>query len=163
MKTTAKTVQTILLAFAMSCFAWTASAKDEVSFNGSSVGQDTEVGPGPAPGTLEIQGIGSGNSSHLGRTTFTYTYVIDLSDFSFHGTSHTVAANGDTFDAVFTGYSLPTDNPDVLAIVQFYTITGGTGRFDGATGSFTLNGFYSLSTHVFTANSKGTIAYKKKN
>jgi len=89
--------------------------------------------------------------------------VIDLSDFSFRGTSHTVAANGDTFDAVFTGYSLPTDNPDVLAIVQFYTITGGTGRFDGATGSFTLNGFYSLSTHVFTANSKGTIAYKKKN
>src|SRR5262245_16098211 len=121
---------TVLLAFAISCFAWTASAKDEVPIKGSFVGQDTQVGPGSAPGLLEIDGIGSGNSTHLGRTTFTYTYEIDLSDFSFHGTTHTVAANGDTLDTEFTGYSLPTGDPDVLASVQIHTITGGTGRFN---------------------------------
>jgi hypothetical protein len=152
---------TVLLAFAMSCFAWTASAKDGVPIKGSSVAQDIQVGPGPALGLLEIDGIGSGNSTHLGRITFTYTYELNLSDFSFHGSTHSIAANGDTLDTEFIGYSLPTGDPDVLASVQLHTITGGTGRFNGATGSYTVNGFYHLSTGVLTADSKGTV-YKEK-
>jgi len=73
-----------------------------------------------------------------------------------------VEGNAGSSVAVFT-VTVSSVVPGPQTVTATYTITGGTGRFDGATGSFTLNGFYSLSTHVFTANSKGTIAYKKKN
>ena len=48
------------------------------------------------------------------------------------------AANGDTLTANDSGQASTTGNANVLAIVEHATITGGTGRFAGATGNFTV-------------------------
>ena len=53
------------------------------------------------------------------------------------GAATFTAANGDTLTTTVVGRATPT-TPGVLSIVEDYTITGGTGRFAGATGTFTL-------------------------
>jgi len=40
-----------------------------------------------------------------------------------------------------------------------WTITGGTGRFDGASGSFTISGTVDFVTGTFSAEANGTITY----
>jgi hypothetical protein len=40
-----------------------------------------------------------------------------------------------------------------------WTITGGTGRFAGATGSFTITGEVDFTTRTFHFNAAGTITY----
>ena len=52
-----------------------------------------------------------------------------------YGSYQFVAANGDTLSADFTGQITPIAGGN--AAVNIATITGGTGRFAGATGSFT--------------------------
>jgi hypothetical protein len=45
------------------------------------------------------------------------------------------------------------------AITGTWTITGGTGRFEGASGSFTINGTVDFITNTFTYQAVGTISY----
>ena len=59
------------------------------------------------------------------------------------GTYEFTAANGDTLIADVTGQS-PTP-PGVLLSVETATITGGTGRFASATGSFTVERLLTLA------------------
>jgi hypothetical protein len=55
------------------------------------------------------------------------------------------AANGDQIFATVTGEAVG-GTPDRLQIVETATITGGTGRFSGATGSFTSTRFADTTT-----------------
>ena len=64
-----------------------------------------------------------------------------------------VGANGDSLYAEGWGQSAPTGTPNVITIVETYTITGGTGRFAGATGNFTVERVLNQATGV----SSGTI------
>ena len=57
---------------------------------------------------------------------------------AWHGTLELVAANGDKIFATFTGLGTFI-NPTTASVVEIATITGGTGRFAGATGTFTIN------------------------
>ena len=61
---------------------------------------------------------------------------VDRSVPSSVGFYHFTAANGDTVSATSTGLAFPSGTPGVLYSVDIQTITGGTGRFAGATGSF---------------------------
>jgi hypothetical protein len=45
----------------------------------------------------------------------------------------------------------------VLSIVEVYTITGGTGRFAGATGNFTLESTVEQTTGVSSGTLSGAI------
>jgi hypothetical protein len=45
--------------------------------------------------------------------------------------------NGDLINGSFVGRGGPTDTPNVAHIIELMTISGGTGRFQGATGEFT--------------------------
>jgi hypothetical protein len=47
--------------------------------------------------------------------------------------------------------------PTTLSIVEVYTITGGTGRFAGATGTFTLESTLDQTTGVSTGTLSGAI------
>jgi hypothetical protein len=51
------------------------------------------------------------------------------------GSVEFIAANGDRLFADLLGQSTPTATPNLISIVETVTITGGTGRFAGATGS----------------------------
>ena len=103
-------------------------------FKGTFDSSDTGVVQFPA---LLINGGGAGPASHLGRFSFTYTTKVDLTTGLSSGIIQLVAANGDVINGVSVGQGLPTGTPNLTHVVQLVTITGGTGRFQGATGGFT--------------------------
>jgi hypothetical protein len=139
--------------------ASSASAGTSVPFAGSFNGAEvTTPNPPFPPSSLSVVGNWSGVATHLGRFTVESHHTVIIATRTAMGTFTFTAANGDTVTASFTGQATPTANPDVLSVVEFGTITGGTGRFAGATGSFTVRrllaqgstfGFFtgSISTH----------------
>ena len=66
--------------------------------------------------------------------------------------------NGDTLSATFTGQATPTSTPGLLTIVETATITGGTGRFSDATGTFTAQRVFNQLTGVTTGSFEGRIS-----
>jgi hypothetical protein len=99
---------------------------------------------------------GSGNATHLGRLTWVAMLV--ASPVEAAGTFQFTAANGDMLFADFTGHGTPTETPGVLYIVDDATITGGTGRFAGATGTFTFKHLYDIAAGFTFGSFDGTIA-----
>jgi hypothetical protein len=107
---------------------------NSVPFKGTFDARDTGVVQFP---TLLINGGGAGTASLLGRFSFTYTTKVDLTSGLSSGVIQLVAANGDVINGVSVGQGLPTGTPNLTHVTQLVTITGGTGRFQGATGGFT--------------------------
>lgn len=73
------------------------------------------------------------------------------------GSAHWVAANGDSIDVTIVGSGEPTDTPGVIRITEIDTITGGTGRFEGAQGSFTVERLASAVTFLTSGSFHGTM------
>ena len=84
---------------------------------------------------LTVAGSGTGNATHLGKLTMTYAAEVDLLTRVGIGSVEFIAANGDRVFADILGQSTPTGTPNLVSIVEILTITGGTGRFEDATGS----------------------------
>ena len=99
---------------------------------------------------------GGGNATHLGKYTEHITMQIDLPTRHSMGAATFTAANGDTLTATVEGQATPA-SPGMLSIVEIYTITGGTGRFADATGSFTLNSTVDTATGVSSGTFSGAI------
>jgi hypothetical protein len=99
---------------------------------------------------------GTGTATYLGKYTEHVTLQVNVLTMSSTGAATFTAANGDTLTASVTGQSTPT-SPGVLSIVEVYTITGGTGRFAGATGTFTLESTLNLATGVSSGTFSGAI------
>lgn len=100
---------------------------------------------------------GSGIATHLGRYTLSWEVEVNLETIAGTGTGHFVAANGDSFYTVGTGQATPTDEPNVFHVVENMVITGGTGRFVGASGNFTTDRIVDLTTGVTSGTISGTI------
>ena len=156
MKTITKTVlylqmTALLLTVAL---AGSVAAAKEVPFRGSI--QGVEIADVQFP-VLFVDGSGSGRATHLGRFTMTYELEVDLLTHETSGSSVFTAANGDSLSTEITGLGTPTANPDVVSVVEVHTITGGTGRFAGATGSFIRKYLLNLATGVTSGSFDGTI------
>ena len=94
--------------------------------------------------------IGEGQGTHLGKaTTVTTNQLVNLDTGESSATYTFTAANGDT--VVLEEEFLSTFvNPTTVTFEGTYEVTGGTGRFAGATGSGTLTG-----SAVFTGPNNG--------
>ena len=115
-----------------------AAAGGQVPFKGSLEGLETTTGF-TLPSTVSIVLEGTGNATHLGRFTLVNPHDVDLSNMTGCGPEVLTAANGDSVTAFGCGVAtLVSGIPPlaVLSIVEDYEITGGTGRFAGATGSY---------------------------
>jgi hypothetical protein len=130
----ALTAATVVLV-ALAILAAPATAGTQVPFKGSwaSVETDTVV----VFPILHVALEGSGNATQLGRFTAQGEFTVNLLTLNGCGTEVLTAANGDTVNAAGCGQASPTATPGVLSIEEDLLITGGTGRFAGATGSYT--------------------------
>jgi hypothetical protein len=136
------------------------SAAREVPFKGRLEGSFTFV-PDPPPSTFASVDFGplTGNATHLGGFILKGPHRVNLAatPATAIGTFEFTAANGDTLRASFTGLGTPTATPGIASIVETATITGGTGRFAGATGSFIVERIVDLINLQTTGSFEGTI------
>jgi len=88
------------------------------------------------PATLEIRLSGQGEATHLGRFTSEEVEVGTVPSPVATGTWAFTAANGDRLFATTEAIGTPV-GPNIDDVKTVATITGGTGRFAGASGTFT--------------------------
>jgi hypothetical protein len=92
-------------------------------------GSGQVVAANQQPTYLELTIAGSGQSTHLGRFSRHEVLQIDGTG-GIIGTIDFTAANSDVLSVQVTGQFI-----SATTAVGTYTVTGGTGRFAGATGS----------------------------
>jgi hypothetical protein len=133
-----------------------ARAQQQVPFKGSLEGVVTVTPLQPPYVSVLVKA--TGNGTQLGQFTLAIPHTVNRTNRTATGTYQFVAANGDTLTASFSGQATPTATAGVLSIVETATITGGTGRFAGATGSFTCVRLYNTVTGKTTGSFNGTIS-----
>ena len=137
------------------------SAVQALPFKGRLEGSFTFV-PDPPPSTFaSVDFALTGNATHLGRFILTGPHRVNLAETpaTAVGTFEFTAANGDTLRASFTGIGTPAATPGIASIVETATITGGTGRFAGATGSFIVERIVDLINFQTTGSFEGTLVW----
>jgi hypothetical protein len=123
----------LLMAVPLLAFApQSTGAGSQVPFNAGFSGEfATEFVP---PSFLRILVTGEGNASQMGRTSAVTTdELVNLEDLSGTATFTLTGANGDTVVVAMT-FQI-TEVPGGFTTAGDYTVTGGTGRFYGATGT----------------------------
>ena len=106
-----------------------ATGGSELPFKGTYEGLETVV---TVPSNHHLDA--TGNATHLGRFTVTADWTIGTGGGV--GTSTWTAANGDEFSTTFTRHGVVV--PPIITFTEIHTITGGTGRFANASGTFTV-------------------------
>lgn len=136
----------------LSSWSLPARAGSSVPLKGTAVTVVTygNVNLGP-PCYFEFINDGTGEATHLGRMAVHLDSTVCATEATL------TAADGDQLwmDLVFVG-----DDPATSALFFNYAITGGTGRFVGATGSGSYTFYDTFPTELNTIN--GTIDFKKK-
>ncbi len=135
-----------LAVLAVLSLAGPVAAGEQVPFKGSLVG-DVTITPLDPP-FLSVDIDAAGAATQLGRFTLDIPHVVNLATRVAIGTYEFTAANGEATPI----------GGGVLYIVEVATITGGTGRFAGASGSFTVERWYDTVSGTTTGYFEGTIS-----
>ncbi len=143
--------------------AGSAAASEDVPFRGVWAGQTDSATP-VGPNVVLVVSSGSGQAAPLGRFTMVSPHFTFLDTFEVSGQHIFTAANGDTLTALFTGQFVPNSDGNLEATLAA-VITTGTGRFEGATGSYDFHiiarpaafGFDSTATFSGTITSVGPL------
>ena len=116
------------------------------------------------PPTLQVTGSGEGTATALGRFSLATTTVVDLATSQGTGTFTFTAANGDQLFTTTTGGESAFVPPNISYVTQVATIVGGTGRFAGASGTFTMRQVgvidFATGTSTGTGSFEGRIDLK---
>jgi hypothetical protein len=134
------------------------AAQQLVPFNGAMQGReiDTPEG-GPPPTTILAEGSTRGIATLVGQFSYNYQLTVALATGTATGSGHLIAANGDSIFTTIVGSSHPSGTPGVLSITELNTVTGGTGRFAGATGSFITERLVNAATGFTSGSFHGMI------
>ena len=155
MKRLSSAASLALAVLAVLALAGPAAAAEQVPFRGMLEGDVTRT---PAPPLVYVDIEATGTATQLGHFALDVPHVVDLNTRTAVGSYQFTAANGDTLYAKFTGQATPTEIPGVLYIEEVATITGGTGRFAGATGSFIAERWYDSIAGTTVGSFEGTIS-----
>ena len=136
------------------CLAGPVSAGDQVPFKGSLSGTVTVTPLTPPIASVLIEATGT--ATQLGSFTLEVPHTVNQALRTATGTYVFTAANGDTLTASFTGQATIV-SPGVLSTSESANITGGTGRFAGASGSFTAERTFIVATGRTTGSFYGWI------
>jgi hypothetical protein len=136
-----------------------ASAASQIPFKGQFAGSFT------LPDQTDILLAGTGIATSLGQATSTGHIVIVgpstcANGFAVQDTETLTATDeGDTITFSISSQACPTATPGVYEIKTPYTVTGGTGRFAGATGQGTADCFGNFNNDTFHFTMQGTISH----
>jgi hypothetical protein len=147
-----------LAALAVLGLAGPLAAGEQVPFRGRLEGSFTSTLIPGNPPIVSAFVEGTGNATHLGRFRFANQHQVNLATRFLTGSYTLIAANGDRLFANFSGQASATPTPGVLAVVETVTISGGTGRFAGATGGFTAERLVFQATSTTSGSFNGTIS-----
>ena len=143
----------VLVALALPMYA---TAGDQMPLNGSETGTFQLLGPCETGG-LALEVTGTGHATFIGRYTGHYRECFDPATGAVTDGSFTLTAeNGDTLYGTYAGQAVPTganvsyDDPGV--------ITGGTGRFTGASGNAHTTGVANLATGAYRGTISGSVS-----
>ncbi|MGI9181389.1 MAG: hypothetical protein ACR2H9_12925 [Longimicrobiaceae bacterium] len=101
---------------------------------------------------------GSGQATHLGRTEATGFLCLDAATFTFTGGTMTLTgADGSQLHGTLDGQLVPQEWP-LFEVAGTYAITGGSGRFAGASGSGVLRGEVNWETDEASFELEGTVS-----
>ena len=124
----------VLTALALLPIAHPVMAEEQVPFEGVEVGAITSVSF-HFPFDVKSQ-TAEGEATQLGHYALTGSFVVDVRTGTGAGTFTITSANG---DMLFLDMETQVVRTDLTKTVSNFTVTGGTGRFEGATGSFTAH------------------------
>ena len=145
------------IAFALAlCIAGPVAAGEQVPFRGTLAGTATITPLTPPIVAVEIDATGT--ATHIGRFTLEAPHTVNQATLTATGTYLLTAANGDTITADLAGTAVMVSPPNVIAITETATVTGGTGRFAGATGSILVERVFNRATGVTTGTLEGWIS-----
>jgi hypothetical protein len=143
----------VLVALALPMYA---TAGDQMPLNGSETGTFQLLGPCETGG-LALEVTGTGHATFIGRYTGRYRECFDPATGAVTNGSFTLTAeNGDTLYGTYAGQAAPAganvsyDDPGV--------ITGGTGRFTGASGNANTTGVANLATGEYQGTISGSVS-----
>ena len=144
----------LLLLIILASTTFAAPAATEKLLKGSFEAVETQQVVFP---TAFIDATGVGNATHLGLFTYRLQAELYLPTLTASASATLIAANGDMIFGVGSGQGTPTGTPGFVSIVETYSITGGTGRFAGATGNFTVERVINRATFASSGTISGTI------
>jgi len=153
-KTFVSTVIALLLLIVLASTTFAAPVATEKLLKGSFDAVETHE---LAPPIMFVDATGLGNATHLGLFTYNLQAEVSLPSLAASASATLIAANGDMIFGEGVGQGTPTGDPSVVSIVETYTITGGTGRFAGATGNFTVERLLDRATLVSSGTISGNI------
>ena len=126
----------------------------QVLFKGTIQGLDVHLGmPSPGIGLLGTSGTGIGTL--FGQFSFDQKSTVNLANGTLTGSGHWIAANGDSIDTTVVGSPVPVSmapcqvvgaqpEDSYAKVTEIHTMTGGTGRFAGVQGGFTLTLYHDV-------------------
>ena len=131
------------------------AAAQQVPFKGAFLGSDIVSGEGPCAATICTTATGTGTL--LGQFALTQQITVNFANFTETGSAQWIAANGDSIYTTIagSGYFLASG---LIRITEIHTVTGGTGRFAGAQGSFTVDRLASPTAFITFGSFHGTIS-----
>jgi hypothetical protein len=134
-------------------------AQDQFRIKGQEAGA---VFPGAFQFPFHYESLAAtGNASHLGRYTLTGNFAVDVRVGMSTGVFMVSTPDGNELFLTEAGHGVAIG--DFIHKVSVYTITGGTGRFEGATGSITTSLTFAfplnqdISPNPYVAELTGTI------
>ena len=131
------------------------AADHEVPFKGQFAGRLSASVPAAPPLLSNLIEAG-GESTQLGRFTLAIPHLVNTTTRGATGAYEFTPANRDELGATFTGVATVLA-PGVVSVLDTATITGGTGRFENATGHFTVERIFTFATGEVTATFEGVI------
>jgi hypothetical protein len=154
-KTFVSTITALLLLIVLASTVFAApAAAAEFLLKGSFEATETQQVVFPI-GYIDATGVG--NATQLGLFTYLLEAELYIPTLTASASATLIAANGDMIFGEGSGQGTPTGTPGFVSIVETYTITGGTGRFDGATGNFTVERLINRATFASSGTISGTI------
>jgi hypothetical protein len=135
-----------------------------IPINGTIAGSESGAPfPDPAEG-IYVNGSVTSTDTQLGPFTLFYSLVVDFAFLGMPpgqpGASRLIDANGDSILTCFFGDNHGSCANGDLHVVSTHTIVGGTGRYAGARGSFTLDQCSNLATGETSGTISGTIVVR---